>query len=132
MAWHISGKTTELCSCKLMCPCWLGPDNEPDQGWCAGAFGFDDIDFESAEFSKRFYVKSPDKRFAYDVVHPRMMEFLLDRKAPCVDIENARCCISDGSRRWSPQQFRSTLGWLDTFFERWPEHVLVDLQSRRA
>ena len=41
------------------------------------AFGFDDIDFESAEFSKRFFVKSSDKRFAYDVIHPKMMEFLL-------------------------------------------------------
>jgi len=41
MAWQIAGKSTELCSCKLMCPCWLGPDTEPDQGWCAGAFGFD-------------------------------------------------------------------------------------------
>jgi hypothetical protein len=41
MAWRVSGKTTELCSCKLLCPCWLGPEGEPDQGWCAGAFGFD-------------------------------------------------------------------------------------------
>lgn len=31
----------ELCSCKAMCPCWLGPDGEPDQGWCATIFGFD-------------------------------------------------------------------------------------------
>ena len=27
----------------------------------AGAIGFDDIDFESAEFSRRFYVKSSDR-----------------------------------------------------------------------
>ncbi|MEM7022595.1 MAG: DUF1326 domain-containing protein [Pseudomonadota bacterium] len=41
MAWRITGKSTEFCSCKLMCPCWLGPDGEPDEGWCAGGFGFD-------------------------------------------------------------------------------------------
>ena len=40
-------------------------------------FGFDDIDFESAEFSRKFFVKAPDKRWAYDVIHQRMMEFLL-------------------------------------------------------
>ena len=40
MTWHVSGKSTELCSCKMMCPCWLGPEGEPDQGWCSGAFGF--------------------------------------------------------------------------------------------
>ena len=43
----------------------------------AAAIGFDDIDFESAEFSRKFLVKSPDKRFAYDIIHQRMMEFLL-------------------------------------------------------
>ena len=41
MSWHVSGKSTELCSCKMMCPCWLGPEGEPDQDWCSGAFGFD-------------------------------------------------------------------------------------------
>lgn len=37
----------------------------------AAAVGFDDIDFESHEFSRKFYVKSRDKRFAYDVVDAR-------------------------------------------------------------
>ncbi|MHC5054299.1 MAG: hypothetical protein ACYTKD_06235 [Planctomycetota bacterium] len=44
----------------------------------AAAVGFDDIDFESNEFSKRYYVKCADKRFAYDVVNARQMEFLLE------------------------------------------------------
>jgi len=39
--------------------------------------GFDDIDFESAEFSRKFYVKAKDRRWAYDVIHARTMEFLL-------------------------------------------------------
>jgi len=96
----------------------------------AGAFGFDDIDFESAEFSKRFYVKSPDKRFAYDVIHPRMMEFLLGGDPPTVDIEAGRCCLSDGRHRWSPEEFGATLSWVIEFFDRWPEHVTAELQSR--
>jgi len=25
----------------MMCPCWLGPEGEPDQSWCSGAFGFE-------------------------------------------------------------------------------------------
>src|SRR5262249_23317945 len=33
-----------------------------------GALGFDDIDFESEEFSRRFWVTSTDKKFAYDVI----------------------------------------------------------------
>ncbi|MFH1423244.1 MAG: hypothetical protein ABIH42_11110 [Planctomycetota bacterium] len=43
----------------------------------ASFIGFDDIDFESAKFSKKFFVKSRDRKFAYDVIHPQMMEFLL-------------------------------------------------------
>lgn len=41
MSWHIKGRSAELCSCTMFCPCWLSPDVEPDQGWCSGAFIFD-------------------------------------------------------------------------------------------
>jgi hypothetical protein len=41
MAWQLSGRSIELCNCKMLCPCWLGPEGEPDQGWCGGALGFD-------------------------------------------------------------------------------------------
>ncbi len=95
----------------------------------AGVLGFDDIDFESAEFSRRFHVKSSDKRFAYDVVHPRMMEFLLAGDAPTVDIENRRCCLSDGNRRWEPEQFEQKLAWLRRFLDLWPDHVIASLKG---
>ncbi len=95
----------------------------------AGALGFDDIDFESAEFSRRFHVKSTDKRFAYDVIHPRMMEFLMGSNAPTVDIEHGRCCLSDGKRRWEPADFEATLAWARDFFDRWPDHVLGELTA---
>lgn len=95
----------------------------------AGAFGFDDIDFESAEFSRRFHVKSPDKRFAYDVIHPRMMEFLLSSDAPTIDIEYGRCCLSDGRRRWEPQEFEARVNWIREFFDRWPDHVTEGLEA---
>ena len=32
-----------------------------------GFFGFDDIDFESAEFSKAYFVKAKDRKLAYDL-----------------------------------------------------------------
>ena len=41
MSWQVSGRSMELCSCKAMCPCWLGPDGQPDQEWCSAIFGFD-------------------------------------------------------------------------------------------
>ena len=39
MAWQLSGQLLDTCSCKLLCPCILGPA-EPDQGWCSGALAF--------------------------------------------------------------------------------------------
>jgi len=96
----------------------------------AGAIGFDDIDFESAEFSRRFHVKSTDKRFAYDVIHPRMMEFLMSSSdPPTADIEHGRCLISDGKRRWDPAQFRERLRWTAGFVERIPDHVVNTLEA---
>lgn len=97
----------------------------------AGSFGFDDIDFESAEFSRQFYVTSSDKRFAYDILHARMMEFLLETQPPAIDMEHGRCCLSDGSRRWDAQQFRERLQWLEHFFQLWPRHVVRELQPNR-
>jgi hypothetical protein len=41
MSWQITGRSMELCSCKMLCPCWLGPEGQPDEEWCAAVFGFD-------------------------------------------------------------------------------------------
>lgn len=89
--------------------------------------GFDDIDFESAEFSDRFIVKSPDKRFAYDVLHPRMIEFLLDGNPPTIDLQRGECCLGRSEKCWSPAEFEETLAWAGAFFERWPRHVTSPL-----
>ncbi|MSU59849.1 MAG: hypothetical protein EXS35_17065 [Pedosphaera sp.] len=53
----------------------------------AGMFGFEDIKFESAEFSRAFHVRARDKKFAYDICHPKMMEFLLGNRDLSIEIE---------------------------------------------
>ena len=50
--------------------------------------GLGDIDFESIEFSNAFHVQSRDRRLAYDLCHPRMMEFLLKHRKIAFEIEN--------------------------------------------
>jgi hypothetical protein len=55
----------------------------------AQAFGYDDIDFESHEFSRKFCVRSKDKKFAYDVCHARMIEYLLANDDLNIEIEDA-------------------------------------------
>ena len=95
----------------------------------AGAFGFDDIDFESVEFSKRFYVKSTDKRFAYDVLHPRMMQFLLDERPPMLDIEDGSLCLGGEKKRWATGEFANKLDFLRKFCDLWPRHLVKDLDG---
>lgn len=95
----------------------------------AGAFGFDDINFESAEFSRKYHVSSPDRKFAYDVIDPRMMEFILRTDPPTIDIERSRCCVSDGRSRWSVEKFRAMQSWVIAFFEHWPRHVKATLDA---
>jgi len=41
MAWQVSGRSMESCSCKVWCPCWLGPRETPDQDWCRGILAYD-------------------------------------------------------------------------------------------
>lgn len=43
------------------------------------AVGYEDINFESAEFSREFYVKAKNKKWAYDVIHTRAMSYLLSQ-----------------------------------------------------
>jgi len=95
----------------------------------ASAFGKNDIDFESAEFSKKFFVKSPNRKFAYDIIHQRTIEFLLETNPTVVDIENGRLCMTDGSRIWQPAQFEETAAWVDSFFGHWPDFILKDLEQ---
>ncbi len=39
--------------------------------------GFDDINFESHEFSARYHVACDDRQFAYQLIHPQAIEHLL-------------------------------------------------------
>ena len=53
----------------------------------ASALGIgNEVKLESAEFSRAFSVRSPDKKFAYDVCNPQMMEYLLANQGLQVEI----------------------------------------------
>jgi hypothetical protein len=39
--------------------------------------GHGDLNFESEEFSRRFHVKCDEPKFAYDILHQRLIEYLL-------------------------------------------------------
>ena len=74
----------------------------------AQAVGFDDIDFESHEFSRNFCVRSPDKKFAYDVCNARMIEYLLANRDLTVEVEHDALAIAF-DRRLDPEQIEGNL-----------------------
>ena len=92
-----------------------------------GVLGFDDIDFESVEFSRTFHVSSDDKRFAYDLIDQGMMEFLLGDPPPAVEFDGDQICVSDGKRRWDASEIGGMVGWLGRMLERWPRHLRASM-----
>lgn len=92
----------------------------------AQAFGYDDIDFESAEFSRKFCVRSKDRRFAYDVCSPRMMEYLLANDDLSVEIENKALALVFGSSL-SPVAVERNLGRLVAVRGLLPERLFAEV-----
>lgn len=61
--------------------------------------GYDDIDFESDEFSRRYHVKSEDRRFAYDILHTRLIDYLLRcGTAPSMEMQGPLVLVYDSGR----------------------------------
>ena len=70
----------------------VGPENI--LGRIEGMFDSQDIKFESAEFSKAFRVRSLDKKFAYDVCNPQMIDFLLANRGLVFEINGPVILLS--------------------------------------
>ena len=96
----------------------------------AAVAGFEDIDFESEAFSRRFHVKSKDRRFAYGLFDPRMMTFMIDSRPPSMEIQGDLICIHGAGELWDESRFKERLQWLGRFVQHWPEHLLDDLQRK--
>ena len=93
-------------------------------------FGADDIDFESDKFSREFYVKSPDKKWAYDVLHQRTMEFLLAQPKYSIEFDT-RSIICWRNRRFNSQMRSDAIGVVEGILDRLPEY-LVREQTKGA
>ena len=87
--------------------------------------GFDDIDFESVEFSRAFCVRSTDKKFAYDVCHARMMEYLLQDRDLSLEIEGP-CLAMSFNRRLQVEEIPGRLDQLVAIRNLFPEYLFQD------
>lgn len=101
-------------------PLIIRPENLFDK--IGAAVGFDDIDFESSEFSKKYYVKCPDKKFAYDIIHARMMEFLLECRNMNLEAQGDTILFHQG-KTLSISEMELLLMAAHKFIELTPDYV---------
>lgn len=94
-------------------------------------FGADDIDFESAEFSRKFFVKSPDKQWAFDVIHQETMEFLL--ASPRFTLQSAgRNVIVYAGGTFDTNKFDQSLAVVHGLIDRLPDYLLREMKGDRV
>lgn len=97
----------------------------------AGAIGFDDIDFESDDFSRRYWVKASDRKAAFDVIHPRMIEYLLEVPARHWQIVGPTIVLAR-SGAYSTQELDTVAAMINGFVERLPDYLWTDRGIRPA
>ena len=106
----------------LACPeLTIGPEGFFSK--IAQAVGYDDIDFESHEFSRQFCVRSRDKKFAYDVCHARMIEYLMANDDLVIEIEHQALALYF-SRRLDPALIEPNLTRLIQIRNLMPEYLM--------
>jgi hypothetical protein len=94
----------------------------------AGFVGFEDINFESAEFSREFYVKSPDRKWAYDMIQQSTMEFLLQSPRFAIEM-HGRSVIASRGDTFSPATFEAAIAVIEGILERLPPGLQKELRA---
>ncbi|MCE9604173.1 MAG: hypothetical protein K8U03_04635 [Planctomycetia bacterium] len=109
-------------------PLWIRRENFFDK---IGSFiGFDDINFESGEFSRRYHVSAQDRRWAFDVLHQHAIEFLL--QAPDkLSLEMQATGVMGRGVRPTPDEYEASLNTIVGLLEMLPRSVIEELKDGR-
>jgi hypothetical protein len=67
--------------------------HETRESRIAEALGKSHITFESAEFSRAFRVRCSDKKFAFEICHPQMMEYLLANQDLTIEVSGRAVAV---------------------------------------
>ncbi len=82
-----------------------------------------DVDFESIEFNSAFRVDADDKRWAFSVITPRMMEHLLASPRFCIEFDSNYIAAHDGDRLLSAEEIGHAAAILEDLVELLPEYL---------
>ncbi len=93
----------------------------------AALVGFGDINFESEEFNRAFNVHCESKKFAYDICHPQMMEFMLQNQSMTWELQGNHVllyCYAMGT--FDPEEAGTCLRLAVEFAARIPSYLLKE------
>jgi hypothetical protein len=88
-----------------------------------------DIDLELEDFNRAFTVTCADRKFAFDVLNPQMMEFLLQHRDVGWRFERDSMIVVASGRRSIPQ-IDATLALMDQISDRIPEFVWKQVRGQ--
>jgi hypothetical protein len=110
-----------------MPPLTVDPESFLDR--FVGRITGNDIDLESEEFNRAFTVSCPDRKFAFDVLHPQLMEFLLQHRQVGWRFEqDSMLMVARGQR--TPAQIEATIAVMDGITDLVPEFVWLRLKGQ--
>jgi hypothetical protein len=87
-----------------------------------------DIDFESDDFNRLYHIQSDDPRYAYGVIHPLMMEWMLGAGKMLVPwcIAGRRLMVADNENEIDSTILIQKLQVMDDLLELIPAYVRED------
>lgn len=89
------------------------------------ALGFDDIDFESVEFSRRYCVRSKDKKLAYDFCNAQMIQYLLRQSGLTIELEGVTLALTERGRS-GIEEVRSRIEQLLEIRSHMPDYLFKE------
>lgn len=92
----------------------------------AGLMGFEDINFESEAFNRAYHVACKDRKLAYDLIHPRMIEYLL--ALPKYDWQLAGpYIVIRKTGHYSIEELSAVMSAIEGFLAQVPNYVRQDI-----
>ncbi len=82
----------------------IGPENFFTR--LGNSIGFSDIQFESEQFNREYRVTCGDRKQAYDIVHPQMIEFLLATERRSWQVAGAQLVFTEAGSYAPPEMLR--------------------------
>jgi hypothetical protein len=91
-----------------------------------GALGFKDVQFEMEEFNRKFHVTCRDQKFAYDVIHPGVMEFLLAHPSHHWQFNGCYLLVYKMGQ-YSAAEYEEVMQDMQGFLDLVPDYVRQDI-----